>query len=63
METYNLNINHKDYILMVADRKILVDAELHINGREIPLAINSFPPNTEIMDILRWANHVIKSHD
>lgn len=63
METYTLKINGKTYELMVTDRTILIDAELHIQGKQTPLSINSFPADTDIKIIFDWALHQIKSHD
>jgi len=63
METYSLIICGKTYELMVTDRTILIDAELHIEGKQIPISINTFPPDTDIRIIIDWALHNIKSYD
>lgn len=62
METYTFTMKGKTFELMVINRTILIDAELHIQGRQIPLAINSFPTDTDIRDIIHWAEHLMKSH-
>lgn len=63
METYTFTMKGKTFELMVINRTILIDAELHIQGKQIPLGINSFPPSTDIREIIHWAEHLMKSHD